>query len=176
MKSMVDISHEFLKPVLHKQAICIDATLGQGKDTQFFLSCHVGKVYGFEIQKEVYEEASQKFKDNENVHLFCTGHENMNDFIHEAVDAILFNFGYFPNGNTQITTQSSTSILAIQQALSLLKIKGRMALVLYPHQEGKLESQEIETFLKEQENLQIYKIDNFLVEKCPYVLMVEKRR
>lgn len=33
MKSMVDLSHEFLKPVLHKQAICVDATLGQGKDT-----------------------------------------------------------------------------------------------------------------------------------------------
>lgn len=38
MKSMVDLSHEFLKPVLHKQAICVDATLGQGKDTDFFLS------------------------------------------------------------------------------------------------------------------------------------------
>ncbi|WP_288001727.1 hypothetical protein [Holdemanella sp.] len=36
MKSMVDLSHEFLKPVLHKQAICVDATLGQGKDTDFF--------------------------------------------------------------------------------------------------------------------------------------------
>lgn len=31
MKSMVDLSHEFLKPVLHKQAICVDATLGQEK-------------------------------------------------------------------------------------------------------------------------------------------------
>lgn len=176
MKSMVDISHEFLKPVLHKQAVCIDATLGQGKDTQFFLSCHVGKVYGFEIQKDVFDRVSQIFKDNEKVHLFCTGHENMDQFIHESVDAILFNFGYFPNGDTHITTQSSTSILAIQKALTLLKIKGRMALVLYPHHEGRLESQKIEAFLKTQENLQIYKLDNFLVKNCPYVLMVEKRR
>ena len=44
MKSMVDLSHEFLKPVLHKQAICVDATLGQGKDTDFFLSQNVHKV------------------------------------------------------------------------------------------------------------------------------------
>ena len=51
MKSMVDLSHEFLKPVLHKQAICVDATLGQGKDTDFFLSQNVHKVYGFEIQR-----------------------------------------------------------------------------------------------------------------------------
>lgn len=53
MKSMVDVSHEFLKPVLHKQAICVDATLGQGKDTDFFLSQNVHKVYGFEIQRDV---------------------------------------------------------------------------------------------------------------------------
>ena len=51
MKSMVDLSHEFLKSVLHKQAICVDATLGQGKDTDFFLSQNVHKVYGLKIQK-----------------------------------------------------------------------------------------------------------------------------
>ena len=58
MKSMVDISHEFLKPVLHKQSICVDATLGQGKDTDFFLSQNVHKVYGFEIQR-----MASKFKE-----------------------------------------------------------------------------------------------------------------
>ena len=31
MKSIVDQSHDFLKDVLHKGAICIDATLGLGK-------------------------------------------------------------------------------------------------------------------------------------------------
>ena len=35
MKSIVDQSHDFLKDVLHKGAICIDATLGWGKDTDF---------------------------------------------------------------------------------------------------------------------------------------------
>lgn len=58
MKSMVDLSHEFLKSVLHKQAICVDATLGQGKDTDFFLSQNVHKVYGFEIQRDVFENVS----------------------------------------------------------------------------------------------------------------------
>ena len=37
MKSMVELSHDFLLPTLHSQAICIDATLGKGKDAQFFL-------------------------------------------------------------------------------------------------------------------------------------------
>ena len=47
MKSIVDQSHDFLKDALHKGAICIDATLGWGKDTNFFLKNKVRKVYGF---------------------------------------------------------------------------------------------------------------------------------
>ena len=60
MKSMVDLSHEFIRPVLHKQAICVDATLGQGKDTDFFLSQNVHKVYGFEIQRDVFESTKER--------------------------------------------------------------------------------------------------------------------
>lgn len=56
MKSIVDQSHDFLKDVLHKGAICIDATLGWGKDTDFFLKNNVRKVYGFEIQQVVFEQ------------------------------------------------------------------------------------------------------------------------
>lgn len=63
MKSMVDVSHEFLKPVLHKQAICVDATLGQGKDTDFFFVANVHKVYGFEIQRDVFESTKERLDD-----------------------------------------------------------------------------------------------------------------
>ena len=44
MKSIVDQSHDFLKDALHKGAICIDATLGWGKDTNFFLKNKVNLV------------------------------------------------------------------------------------------------------------------------------------
>ena len=42
MKSMVELSHAFLQDILHPQALVIDATLGQGKDTLFFLQQHAG--------------------------------------------------------------------------------------------------------------------------------------
>lgn len=175
MKSMVDLSHAFLKPVLHAQAICVDATLGQGKDTEFFLSQNVRRVYGFEIQKDVYVKTKQKIQ-NEKAALYCIGHEHMAEIIHESVDVIIFNFGYFPSGDHALTTHVDTSIQAIQQGLSLLKIKGRMALVLYPHEEGKKEALSIEAYLKGCRNLQIHKVQNFMVEQCPYLLFIEKRR
>ena len=172
---MVDLSHEFLKPVLHKQAICVDATLGQGKDTDFFLSQNVRRIYGFEIQKDVFESTKKRLG-NQRTCFFHVGHEYMQDYIHEEVDAILFNFGYFPKGDLKITTQSSSSVSAVKQALSLLKVKGRMALVMYPHESGVKEAKCIEELLKVQENIQVQKVQNLLVEHCPYLLLIEKRR
>ena len=56
MKSVVEISHDFLKPALHKQAVCLDATMGNGKDTRFFLNQGVRKVIAFEIQQDIFEK------------------------------------------------------------------------------------------------------------------------
>lgn len=117
MKSMVDLSHEFLKPVLHKQAICVDATLGQGKDTDFFLSQNVHKVYGFEIQRDVFESTKERL-DDQRTCFYNVGHEHMEEYIYEEVDAIIFNFGYFPQGDHDITTQSSSSVSAVRQFAS----------------------------------------------------------
>lgn len=175
MKSMVDLSHEFLKPVLHKQAICVDATLGQGKDTDFFLSQNVRIVYGFEIQRDVFESTKERL-DDQRTCFYNVGHEHMEEYIHEEVDAILFNFGYFPKGDPKITTQSSSSVSAVRQALNLLKVKGRMALVMYPHESGQEEAKCMEQFLKTQTTIQVQKVQNLLVDHCPYLLLIEKRR
>lgn len=175
MKSMVDLSHEFIRPVLHKQAICVDATLGQGKDTDFFLSQNVHKVYGFEIQRDVFESTKKRLG-NQRTCFYNVGHEHMEEYIHEEVDAILFNFGYFPKGDPKITTQSFSSVSAVKQALHLLKVKGRMALVMYPHESGQEEAKCMEQFLKTQTTIQVQKVQNLLVDHCPYVLLIEKRR
>ena len=175
MKSMVDLSHEFIRPVLHKQAICVDATLGQGKDTDFFLSQNVRRIYGFEIQRDVFESTKKRLG-NQRTCFFHVGHEHMEEYIHEEVDAIIFNFGYFPQGDPKITTQSSSSVSAVRQALNLLKVKGRMALVMYPHESGQEEAKCMEQFLKTQTTIQVQKVQNLLVDHCPYVLLIEKRR
>lgn len=175
MKSMVDLSHEFIRPVLHKQAICVDATLGQGKDTDFFLSQNVRIVYGFEIQRDVFESTKERL-DDQRTCFYNVGHEHMEEYIHEEVDAILFNFGYFPKGDPKITTQSSSSLSAVRQALNLLKVKGRMALVMYPHESGQEEAKCMEQFLKTQTTIQVQKVQNLLVDHCPYLLLIEKRR
>ena len=173
---MVELSHEFLKPVLHAQAICIDATIGNGKDSMFFLNQNVRKVYGFEIQEDILEKTKEHVADVRWIPIL-EGHEKMMNYVHEEVDAILFNFGYCPNGNETITTLPSTSLEAVKQALMLLKRKGRLVLVLYPHQYGNEEQETIESYLEtlSQHDFQIYKIQALNVKQMPYMIGIEKR-
>ena len=70
MRSMVDESHLFLKPALHRRAVCVDATLGHGKDTAFFLSEGVQKVFAFEIQENILQNTMKKLEDPK-VQAFC---------------------------------------------------------------------------------------------------------
>ncbi len=175
MKSMVELSHDFLLPVLHSQAICVDATLGQGKDTQFFLGHHVKKVYGFEIQEDVFLNTKKNLNDSR-FEGYLLGHEHMDEVIHENVDAIIFNFGYFPSGNKEITTNVSSSVEAVKKAYRLLKIKGRMVLVLYPHEAGHIEAIKIEECVQTFSDCQVHKLTNFMQENCPYLILIEKRR
>lgn len=177
MKSIVEQSHAFLLPVLHKQAICIDGTVGHGKDTQFFLKNNVKKVYGFEIQEDVLNKTVDKIK-NASFLAICDGHEKMDQYVQEEVDAVVFNFGYCPGIESDIVTKPETSLKAIQKSLSLLKVKGRMVLVMYPHKKGQEEAKLIEEYLK------MLNSNLFYIEKrvqlnqvnSPYMIGVEKRR
>ena len=169
---MVYSSHQFLLPVLHKQAICIDATMGNGKDTLFFLKQNVHTVYAFEIQKEVYTNTVSKIE-NRRFKPYCIGHERMDEYVHKEVDAIVFNFGYCPGFDSSITTTLKTSLVAVEKAISLLKQKGRLALVFYPHEEGLKEAKEIENQLRIRKDINCIKIETFK-ENSPYLIGVEK--
>lgn len=175
MKSIVDQSHEFLKYVLHKGAVCIDATLGWGKDADFFLKNKVRKVYGFEIQQAVFRQTVSNIEDGHFIPIL-DGHQNMDVYVKEEVDAIIFNFGYCPDFDSQVKTNPKTSLEAIEKALCLLKKKGRMALVIYPHEEGKEESKVIETYLKELDSHVFYieKRMQLNQDHSPYLIGIEK--
>lgn len=176
MKSMVDLSHEFLLPVLHQGAICVDGTLGHGKDARFFLEQQVLKVYGFEIQEDVFKETTQAIQNKR----FCPwllGHEKIDEVIKGKIDCAIFNFGYCPGGDESITTHSETSLIAIQKTLKLLKKKGRLALVLYPHEEGKKEASCIEEFVSSLDFNQysVMKMKLMNQKQSPYLIGIEKK-
>lgn len=173
---MVEQTHDFLRPSLHRQAICIDATLGQGKDSQFFLEEGVSRVIAFEIQQEAIDLVLKKIQDPR-LEIHHLGHEHIQDMVTQKVDAIVFNFGYCPCLDHAVTTLPETSYLAVQQALERLKPRGRMVLVLYPHEKGQEEAQLIEEYCQmlDHRKFHVQKVQ-MLNTISPYRIEIEKIR
>lgn len=126
----------FLKDHIQENDRCIDATAGNGNDTEFL--CRAagtgGRVYAFDIQETALEHTRQRLEQAgllERAVLIRSGHERMQEFVQEPVSVIMFNFGYLPGGDHQIATKAETSIQAVEQGMELLKPGGVMSLCIY---------------------------------------------
>lgn len=178
MKMMVDIAHDFLVEKMNDQSIAIDFTMGNGYDT-LFLAQRVKKVYAFDVQKAALEVTAKRLKEAQinNVELILDGHENAQNYI-PYYDVGIFNLGYLPNLSHEITTRAQTTIKALKTALDLLKVDGRLVLVVYPgHVQGKEEAEVLEAFVKEL-SPHDYHVASMRMENkklSPYILLIDKR-
>jgi len=152
---ITEFCHHFVKDYIKEGDLCIDATAGNGNDTEFL--CEMvggsGRVYAFDIQEMALENTRQRLEEKEllqRAELILDGHEKMTQYVNEEVTAIIFNFGYLPGGDHSIATKSSTSLPAIEQALTLLKVGGIMNLCIYSGKDtGYEEKEAILSYLKE---------------------------
>lgn len=180
MKKITEIAQQMLIPCLHEDSIVADFTLGNGYDCEFLISHSPKYIYAFEIQKTVIENTKKRLDDkHKNVQFICDGHENLLRYIEEKIDAGIFNFGYCPTGDKKITTKLITSRKAVEDALSILKLRGRLVLVLYPgHPQGKEEADYFSSYVK-QLDTSLYEVCKISIENrihCPFILCIEKIR
>ncbi len=133
---ITEFCHHFLKDYIQKNDCCIDATAGNGYDTEFL--CRMvgehGKVYAFDIQEEAVTNTRRRLEQaglSDRAVLICGGHERMLEYVREEVAVIVFNFGYLPGGDHRIATRAETSLPAVRQGLELLKVGGVMNLCIY---------------------------------------------
>lgn len=185
MQAMTQLAHDFLIPVLHPRALCVDGTLGRGRDTIFFIEQKVGSVFYYEIQPDLFERfqtelnampgtGHQRFP---HVTGFAHSHEQILQDLREyegCIDAVIFNYGYDPKTLCGIATQADSSLSALKQCVRLLRKKGRMALVFYPHPEGEKEKAVLMDWLKDQTSLEILEIKHPFNPRSPSLICLEK--
>ena len=129
--------HEIIRSQAQTGGLYIDATMGNGNDTLMLceLAGKSGEVFAFDIQSQAVDATKALLEGHEvatKYHLILDGHENMDLYVQESsADVICFNFGYLPGGDHEIATKASTSIVAIQKGLELLKSGGMMSLCVY---------------------------------------------
>jgi SAM-dependent methyltransferase len=132
----------------------VDATLGNGHDALFLAQAVGGEgcVYGFDIQKIAVENSTARLKEAgwSNYCFFCKGHEKMASFVPKGLAAVMFNLGYLPAADKAIISKTETTLVAIRQAMHLLRLHGVISIMCYPgHKGGDIESQAVEEFVNQ---------------------------
>ncbi len=140
------LAQNIIKEYCNEKIVAVDATLGNGYDTDF-LSDTFQRVYSMDIQRKLVESYKEKAK--ENVTLICDSHEYINKYIKEDINCAMYNLGYCPGENKEITTKSQSTLLSISNTLSLLKSGGLITIGIYVgHNEGKKEESIIIDYLR----------------------------
>lgn len=137
--------------------LAVDATCGNGHDTEFLARLGFKQIIGFDIQQTALDNTAKRLKANqlEPAKLILDGHQNLESHVTNA-DCIMFNFGYLPHGDKNITTLTNNSLTAIQSAINCLNKNGIISLLCYPgHDEGAKETGAIQQWLKEQNELKV---------------------
>ncbi len=142
LKSARYIAADYLRRFLLPGDIAIDATMGNGHDTQFL--CEMvgenGHVYAFDVQPQAVSNTHDRLEAcglRSRATLICDSHEHIDQYVNAPVQAIVFNLGWLPGGDKSITTQWLSTRKAIDSALRLLAPHGICVICVYPgHDEG----------------------------------------
>ena len=103
-------------------------------------------LYCFDVQdialqktREALQAKNPLYMDR--VHLEKRNHRNFPEYIRpSSVKLIVYNLGYLPGGNKDITTQGEDSIESIVNALDLLQPRGLLSVLCYRmHSEDAME-------------------------------------
>ena len=121
---MVEFSHLLMSRHISAGAVVIDATAGNGHDSLMLANLvgDEGRVYPLisgrlsVIQKNSWQSIG--FAQGEAIQ---DGHQNLDKYIIEEIDGMIFNLGYLPGGDKEIITNKETTIEALEKGLELLR-------------------------------------------------------
>ena len=144
-KSVTQLAHNVIRRIVKPGDTVIDATAGNGNDTQLLASLveASGRTIAMDIQRTAIESTSSRL---ERVGLIAelrlVDHAVELDLLNSAgtrVKAVMFNLGYLPGSDKLIATGASSTLAAIQVASRMLLPGGAITIVAYRGHGGGLE-------------------------------------
>lgn len=171
-----ELSHHIVKNFCYKFDTAVDATLGNGYDTDF-LSKHFSKVYSFDIQEcavKAYES-----KNIDNVVLINDSHEKFDKYINEKIDCIMYNLGFLPGGDKSVTTRYGSTLASLKSSLEIIDKGAIITIALYRgHDEGKKEESAVLNFAqnlpKDKYGVMLHSFIN-RNNNAPFLIIIEKK-
>jgi len=139
LKNTTELALLMCSQYADKEKTAVDATCGNGHDT-LWMTDKFKKVYAFDVQKEAIDSTYRLLKGNDadgNVVLIHDSHGNMEKYLEEAPQVIVFNLGYLPGGDKSVTTEDGETLKAVEKSLELLDVGGLLCITMYHgHEQG----------------------------------------
>lgn len=167
--------HKYLKPLVNKNSVCVDMTLGNGLDSELLCE-YAKKVYGFDISIEAINNSKKRLSKYTNIEYINDNHINIDKYINENLDLVIFNLGYLPHSKDNNITKADETLIAFKKSYSLLKIDGYLIITFYiGHLGGKSEFYLVDKYIKDN-NLNI--IESYRQDKIdsPVTYIIKKEK
>ena len=157
IRQTTELALHIVRPYVTQDSTVIDATCGNGHDTLALAQMNPAKLYAFDIQEDAIRATTALLEAN-SYHksiadgrfiLQCATHEEMDAYVSRPVKAVLFNLGYLPGGDKEITTKAASTLNAVQTAMELLEPDGVICITMYSgHATGKEEKAALLNFTR----------------------------
>lgn len=131
------LSHKVIADFVSEGSFCIDATAGNGKDTEFLcrLVGSSGSVLALDIQNAAVTSTRKRLEScglSDIAKIVCDCHSNMLSYAEkDSADAVMFNLGWLPGGDHMIFSKPETTIKAIKSAMEIIKPGGVISICIY---------------------------------------------
>lgn len=147
-QSHLDLAHSYWERLLQRGNWAIDATCGHGRDTlklaQLLLHDPSSGIIAIDLQEKAIESTKTRLaqslsvKQQDQVQFYQQSHETFPLLAYsKPIRLIIYNLGYLPKGNKQITTLTPITLKSIKAGASLLMRGGVLSVTCYPgHSEG----------------------------------------
>lgn len=150
---ITEYCHHILEEYIEEGDICIDATAGNGGDTEFLCQKvgETGNVYAFDVQEMAIahtRERLEKANLSTRAKLIQDGHEKMQTYVKEEAKVIIFNFGYLPAVTTKSQPAQPPVSLPSSQPLTCTKRRHHKSSHLQRRRHGYEEKEAILNYLK----------------------------
>jgi hypothetical protein len=168
------LSHKIIKNNCKDFYCAVDATLGNGYDSDF-LNSIFEEVYAFEIQKSAVDNYAMK---NTKVKLIHDSHEFLMKYVNKEIDCIMYNLGFLPGGDKTITTNYETTLSSLRQGLELIRSGGLITVALYSgHPQGEEEALQVLKFVSDLPKNTFGVLQHSFLNRnnAPSLLVIEKK-
>ncbi len=196
MLKQLEMAHWMLKDIIKTNDVVVDATMGNGYDTQFLAELGAN-VYAFDVQEEALNATEKRLDDagiknqifeknlsnlltEPSVNLVLSGHEKLSEYVKEPIKAAIFNLGYLPKTDKSVVTKADTTLTALDALTNQLVVGGRIAIMIYYGHEGGME--EKDAVIKWTSNLpqKDWEVTSYAplnqIHTPPILVLIEKRK